>query len=226
MFTKWIVVFVMGMPALLLLPTTERFTREVLGGRQEALLLLVALTVGATMHLVFHRSKTYRFFSSYQHERAHLWFSVLMFSAPKDSFSSRESSSQYSHDGIRGPFTETRRFLISIAPHWFSPYLIIPLTFVALEPPASPPYRFTVQALIGFCLLLPLTQIGPKQTDLTKYGFLKSLAATMWLWGAQFVVMVEMMRANSVWVGGRVYENAWHTAIACAAFIGNLAFGV
>ena len=198
-----------GAPAVLFPATVSELVSGVIRGDEVSIQIFAGFAAAVGLHILFRKRSTYRFLCAHHHETAHLIFSILMFSAPKLFLSSQDGSGRFQVECPQGLFAKTRQFLISIAPYWFSPLAIVPILSCFAGFPTSDAGRIAIISVAGISLVLPISQIHPRQPDFREFGFVPSVCASLWFWCAQTVVLLAMLSTWSIRDVPRLYLAAW-----------------
>lgn len=202
-----ILVVLAGLPALLLPSTFRAVAEGVLSREQETWVLLGGIAAGVAVHLVFRRNAGYRFLSTFQHELSHLIAAVLVGATPM-SFRSGAGAGAVEYD-IKGPLSRARQFMVSIAPYWFSPLILLPALICALSVRPNDLVRVPVLALASLALVMTLSQISPRQPDLKRHGTLVPIVSALWLWSAMVVVTLTVFDRWSLGATSGVFSRSW-----------------
>lgn len=206
-----ILVVLLGLPALGLPPIVQNLFRETMYGNQRARWLLGGLLVGFLAFHFLRRSRRVRFLRVLLHEHAHLMMALLLGCSPR-SISAGEEAGLFQYE-FGGLLPKVRAFFITIAPYWISLVLFSPLILFPILHPNGPT-RGLLAVLLGVALALPLGEIHPRQTDLKRYGLIPPIMASLWLWGATFVVSIAVANSGSIRSVVRVYAAAWGEVVS------------
>lgn len=206
-----LVILAAGLPALLLLDRLELLAVGLLNGQPRALATLGGLSFGLVLFAGFAQLPGFRFANSLHHELSHLAAAVVLLAQPRRLEASAAGLGRTEFE-LRGPLPRLRAFLVAIAPYWFSPVLGTALSAaVSLSPNIWG--RFAGAAVLGWALWSPLAQVSLRQSDLTRYGVVLPLAASLWLWAAAATCGLAVLASGKYASLGSIYRSGWATLL-------------
>lgn len=185
-----VVVMLAGLPALGLVGAVDRAVVAAASGTSGPSWLVGGAAAGAMAVLALRRHRRLRFALTLQHELAHAAAAVALGAAPCALQASPGAGRmQYQIDG---PLRSTRMFLITVAPYWYSPLLVLPALILLAGPPGTAAPAAATGVVLGAALAAPLTQLGWGQPDLRRYLWVPAVAAAVWLWAATAAVALTL----------------------------------
>lgn len=206
-----LLVLAAGLPALLLFDRLELLGLGLVNGQPRALAALGGLGFGLVLFTGFAQLPGFRFANSLHHELSHLAAAVVLLAQPQRLEASAAGFGS-TEIALRGPLPRLRGFLVAIAPYWFSPVLGTALSAaVSLSPNIWG--RFVGAAVLGWALWVLLAQVSLRQSDLTRYGVVLPLAASLWLWAAAAACGLAVLASGRYASLGSIYRTGWATLL-------------
>jgi hypothetical protein len=200
-------VALLGMPALMAPTVWSRLASSALRGGEHSVSILVGFLIGGVGYVAIRRFPVITFLDCLQHELSHLGVALALGCSPSElSIRGDGGNVGYTMAGYLG---RTRAFLISIAPYWLSPMLILPLglTFI---PSASVFMPAFISAIFGASLAAAVVQIDRRQPDLRKHGVVLPIIAALWLWTGLGAIECSIMMSGTVRVVPTMYRQSWN----------------
>ena len=190
------VIALAGLPALLLPHVLDRLGLQVINGVGHGCWLGAGLVAGALVLVLVRHHASVRFLATLQHEITHASAALLLGGRPVSLAAYRGSGS--TRVELRGPLVAPRAFLVTIAPYWFSPIVLVPVV-AALVLRSRDGLGLGVNACaLGLGLAVPVSQISPGQPDLRHYALVPPLVAAAWLWSALAVITMTVVSSGTV----------------------------
>lgn len=202
-----VLLVLIGLPALLLPTAVVDLLREALAGGSTARLVLAGGVIALAAWAGLRAAAWFRFFAAFQHETSHLIFALLMGGSPVG-FRSWRGGGRLDYE-LGGAVTKARRFVIAIAPYWFSPLVLAPLVLIAILPRQSGLALVVLAATAVLALVLAVTQVDTRQPDLRLHGVTVSTLVALWLWAALVVVVLAVLEVGTLRVIPHLYSTAW-----------------
>ncbi|MBZ5590538.1 MAG: hypothetical protein LAO05_18465 [Acidobacteriia bacterium] len=202
-----LVIALAGLPALLLPRVLDRLGLQVLNGVGRGCWLAAGLACGVAAFALLRRNATVRFLETLQHEIAHAVAALLLGGRPVSLAAYRGIGS--TRVELRGPLVATRSFLVTVAPYWFSPVVLVPVAAALVMPGRGGLWLGLTACALGIGLAVPVSQISLAQPDLRRYAVVPPLAAAAWLWSALAVITLTVVSTGAVRTVPGLYLAGW-----------------